>query len=362
MTNNSYKILLTGGGTGGSVSPLLAIVEALRKTSAPDIYDFRWLGGRGGIEENMVKRSDISFEPIHNGKLRRYWSWRNLIDPWLILFGLIESFRFMRRWRPELIITAGSYISVPVVWAGRLLKIPIIVHQQDLRPGLANQLMSPFATIITVTFEKSLADFKQKAQWFGNPIRESFIASNADGSKPASKQSGLPLLLVLGGGTGAEALNVLIEEAAPLLAEFCQVLHVTGPNKNTATTAARKHYRAVSFLNEKEMAEAYASADLVLTRAGIGTLSELAYLGKPALIVPMPATHQEDNAEFFRAAHAAAVLDQRQLTPELLATIIKESINDKDLLAELSSNIRTLSKKDSNQKFVEAIKKLTSKA
>lgn len=355
MSKGNYKILLAGGGTGGSVSPLLAIAEALRKASGGDEYDFRWLGGKGGVEENMVKRAGIAFEPIHNGKLRRYWSWRNAIDPWLILWGLVESFLFMRRWRPSLIITAGSYISVPVVWAGRLLKIPVIVHQQDLRPGLANRLMSPFATAITVTFEKSLTDFKQKAHWLGNPIRQSFISLNTD-SAPA--KTALPSLLVLGGGTGAEALNVLIEESAPLLAEFCQVLHVTGPNKNTATTAARKHYRAVSFLNEKEMAEAYASADLVLTRAGIGTLSELAYLGKPALIVPMPASHQEDNAEFFRAAHAGAALDQQQLTPELLATIIKESIQDEGLLAELSTNIKKLAKPDANDKFVEMVKTL----
>lgn len=356
MKKDNRKILLTGGGTGGSVSPLLAIAETLRKT--PDSYEFIWLGGRGGIEEGMVKRANIDFRPIHNGKLRRYWSWRNFIDPWLILFGLIESFVFMREWRPGLIITAGSYISVPVVWAGRLLKIPTIVHQQDLRPGLANRLMSPFSTIITVTFEKSLADFKEKAQWFGNPLRESFISASKDIKNP---KTGLPSLLVLGGGTGAEALNVLVEEAAPLLAEFCQVQHVTGPNKNTATTATRKHYRAVPFLNEKEMAEAYASADLVLTRAGIGTLSELAYLGKPALIVPMPDTHQEDNAEFFRTAHAGAVLDQRQLTPELLATIIKESITDEGLLRELSGNISKLAKRDANELFAKAVKSLATK-
>lgn len=348
--------MLAGGGTGGSVSPLLAIAETLRKSG--DEFEFIWLGGRGGIEETMVKRAGIGFQPIRNGKLRRYWSWHNVVDPWLILFGLVESFLFMKKWRPGLIVTAGSYISVPVVWAGSLLKIPIIVHQQDLRPGLANRLMSPFAAVITVTFEKSLADFKEKAQWFGNPLRQSFISAGKNAPSKVPAKSGLPSLLVLGGGTGAEALNVLIEESAPLLAEFCQVLHVTGPNKNTATTAARKHYRSVPFLNEKEMAEACASADLVLTRAGIGTLSELAYLGKPALIVPMPGTHQEDNAEFFRDAHAGAVLDQRQLTPELLATIIKESINDQDLLQELGGNISRLAKRDANETFAKAVKSL----
>ncbi|MCU0679037.1 MAG: tryptophan synthase subunit alpha, partial [Planctomycetes bacterium] len=150
MSDNIFKICLTGGGTGGSVSPLLAIVDDLRARKQPDIkYDFYWLGTNSGPEKEMVAKEKIPFKAIAGGKLRRYFSWQNFLDPLKIIFGFGQSLLFLANWRPHLVISAGSYISVPVVWAGWILRIPVLIHQQDYEPGLANKLMAPFAKKIT---------------------------------------------------------------------------------------------------------------------------------------------------------------------------------------------------------------------
>ena len=162
-----YKILLTGGGTGGSVAPLLAIAESLT------MQDFLWLGTKSGPERKMVEEAGIKFKAISGGKLRRYFSFKNLGDIFKIKLGFFQSLFIMLKWRPNLVMSAGSFISVPVVYAAWLLRVPALIHQQDVKAGLANKLMAPFSKVITVAFEKSLADYGKKAIWIGNPVRQS---------------------------------------------------------------------------------------------------------------------------------------------------------------------------------------------
>lgn len=358
MKETLYTIVLSGGGTGGSVTPLLAVAEAVVAEAEPGEYGFVFVGGRRGIEQAMAVRAGLPYLAIRGGKLRRYWSWRNLLDPFLIFTGFFESLLLLRRLKARLVVTAGSFLSVPVVWAAWFWRIPVIVHQQDLRPGLANRLMAPFAKAVTVTFDKSLEDFGKKARLLGNPVRAAFVRAKAQSAAAVPER---PTLLVLGGGTGATALNLLVAEALPRLLEVCQVIHLTGLDKSGGLPQPLPGYEPQPFLNEEEMAAAYGRATLVLSRAGLGTLTELAYLGKPTLLVPLPGTHQEDNARYFHERQAAVVLDQTKLTPELLATIIGKSLKDAKLLGELSVNIQTLARPSANGDFVhlvqEAVKK-----
>ncbi len=333
------RILLSGGGTGGSVSPLLAVAEECPK------YDFLWVGTKSGPEKEMVIKTGIKFKSIISGKLRRYFSFRNFIDPLFIFVGFIQSFFIILFSRPKLIMSAGSFVSVPIVWAGWLLGVPVLIHQQDKRPGLANKLMAPFANTVTVTFKESLNDYGKKAVWTGNPTRQSQEISNG---KTQIVNNDLPLVLIVGGGTGAKAINELVEESFSELTKFCQVIHVTGKGNITS-------HKSFEFLEYDEMMSIMRKADIVISRAGLGFLTEISYLKKPAIIIPMPGTHQEDNADVFAEKQAAIVLDQSKLTKEDFINNIKGLLNNNELRNKLRNNIGEVMKPGANKSIAEII-------
>lgn len=358
MNTIQRKILFTGGGTGGSVTPLLAIAEELRAQSEAGEYNFLWIGTRDGIEKGMVEKEGIIFRSISAGKLRRYFSWQNFIDPFLTIAGFFQSLSIIMKWKPDLIISAGSFVATPVIFAGWLARVPIIVHQLDVRPGLSNKLAAPFAKSVTVTFEKSLASFGKKAVLTGNPIRPRLLdLYNEHRAKIKTDDGGLPVVLVLGGGTGAQFINELIEKSLTELTAICEPIHITGKNKSINQTAST-NYQSYEFLNLEELAWAYAAADIVVSRAGIGTLTELAVLGKPTVIIPIPDSHQEENAQIFHEARAAIVLQQNELTPELFVKFISKILSDQPLIQELSENIGRIMKKDAIKQICEIVDKL----
>lgn len=353
------KIILTGGGTGGSVAPLLAIAEALQITNDKlPMTNFLWLGTRTGPEREMVEREKMEFIAIPCGKLRRYWSWRNLTDPFLALTGFVRSLAIIRKWRPDLVISAGGFVSVPVVWAAWLLRVPVLIHQQDVRPGLANKLMASCAKVVTVTFEKSLSDYGKKAVCIGNFIRREFTEYKID-KKGAKQKLGLkeswPTVLVLGGGTGAAAINELVRQSLGELTKFCQIIHITGRGKGGAVEGDAPNYHAHEFLHVDGMVKAYTAADLVVSRCGMSILTELSYLAKPSILVPMPDSHQEDNAALFFENNAAAVADQRELTPEKLVAVIARLLKDEKLRNEIGNNMGKMIKRGANEKIAEII-------
>lgn len=346
-SNKKYKILLTGGGTGGSVSPLLAIYDELK---VDEVFEFLWLGGKSGPEREMVENAGMKFKAISGGKLRRYFSWENLFDLFKIELGFWQAFFIMLKWRPNLVMSAGSFLSVPVIWAAWLLRVPVMAHQQDVVPGLANKLMAPFSKIVTVTFEKSLSDYGKKAIWTGNPIRN-FQSSDYN----FKLNSGMPIVLILGGGTGAKAINELVEKNLNELTKFCQIIHVTGKNKASNEKISAVNYHKYEFLNSGEMAAAMQAADLVITRAGMGTLTELSYLAKPTVIIPMPDSHQEANAEFFKNQKAAIVINQKDLNPASFTHLIKDLLADQAMRAKLSERMKSAMKANANQAMTKII-------
>lgn len=351
------RIFLTGGGTGGSVMPLLAIYDRLRYNRA---YEFIWIGTRRGPEREMVGKEKIDFHPIMSGKLRRYWSWENLIDPFFMLAGFIQSIYLLWRYRPRLVLSAGGFVSVPIVWAAWLLRIPAIIHQQDARPGLSNKLMAPFARSITVTFESSLSAYGEKAVLVGNPVRSAFdrLPKIYDARSSFGLNHNLPTLLVLGGGTGAAMINQLVWEGLRELTKSCQIIHVTGRGKRPSAQFEYAGYQCLEFLDVERMKDAYVAADIVISRCGLGVLTELSFLGKPSILIPMPDSHQEDNAYAFFEKKAAIILDQNELDAEALVKQVRKLLADPELREKLSRNIRTVLPKDGANKLLEVIKKV----
>ncbi|OGY45953.1 MAG: undecaprenyldiphospho-muramoylpentapeptide beta-N-acetylglucosaminyltransferase [Candidatus Buchananbacteria bacterium RIFCSPHIGHO2_02_FULL_38_8] len=331
------RIILSGGGTIGSVSPLIALFEEIKKQHSE--AEFLWVATRSGLEYKLIKDYNISIRSIFSGKFRRYFSFRNLLDLFLIKLGFFQSLFIILSFKPDVILSAGGFVSVPLVWAGWLLRKPSLIIQQDVKPGLANKLMAPFAKIIAVTFEKSLSSFPpNKTVLVGNPVRRDILSGNEiEAYRFFKLNPEIPTILVIGGGTGALSLNSLILGSLPKLVNFCQVIHLTGGRIDK--TAEHPRYRSYDFLSD-QLKNAYAMADVVVCRAGMGTLTEVAALGKPTIIIPIPGSHQEENASEFLRNNAALVIEQKNLTAEGFVEAIKELLTDEVELNNLSQNIR----------------------
>lgn len=367
MSNiNTIKIILTGGGTGGSTTPLLAMREILGNIqySMPNIQ-YLWLGTKTGPEKQLVVSAGIKFIPIISGKLRRYWSWQNVVDIFKIKIAFWQSFFILLKEKPNLIVSAGSFVSVPVVWAAWVLRIPILIQQLDVRPGLANKLMAPFAKKILVTFEKSLLDYGAKAVLVGNPIRKEFTSvkiSKREAMQKIGLRDNKPVVLVMGGGTGASAINELVIKNIDNLTKVCQILHITGKGKAgllmMRAMETNIYYKYFEFLDVFGLIKTYAAADIIITRAGIGSLTELSYIAKPTIIIPMPDSHQEENSAVFEKAEATIVLNQKELTGEILINNIKTILNDEILRNRLKNNIRGVIKTDCEEMIVEIVNDL----
>jgi UDP-N-acetylglucosamine--N-acetylmuramyl-(pentapeptide) pyrophosphoryl-undecaprenol N-acetylglucosamine transferase len=285
----------------------------------------------------------MPYRTVQMGKLRRYWSVQNLVDPFRLPVGLLQSMALVRGFRPHVAFAAGGFAAVPPLLAASLWRVPTKNHQQDLVPGLANRILAPFATAVTVTFPQSMAHFPpSRSKLTGNPVRQEILSgSRGEAIRLFGLEEGLPVVLVTGGGTGALGLNRLVAVAAERLAVGCQILHITGKGKAVVSPYSGPRYHQREFLVEG-MGHALAVADLVVSRAGLSTLSELAALGKPSLLIPMPHSHQEANAAAFSAEAAAVVLEEEQLDPERLAGAVLSLLSDRDRLGEMGRRASVL--------------------
>ncbi len=350
-TAKNKKIIMTGGGTGGSVIPLLVVAEELLKDDKE--LEFVFVGTKNGPEKELIEEFSqntkaVKFISLLNGKWRRYFSFYNISDVFKIGLAFCKSLAILKREKPDLVISAGSFVSVPLVWAAGLRKIPVLIHQQDVRPGLANKLMAPWAKAITVTFEKSLIDYGPRAAWVGNPINQFRINDYRTRFTETREKYNLsadrPVVLIIGGGTGAVAINELIFTALDQLIADYQIIHLTGKGKKI-DLASHNYYQSFEFLTHEETLLLMAAADLVISRCGLGVLTELSTLAKPAILIPIPNSHQEDNAQLFKKEQAAIVLDQNKLTAEKLLEEIKAVLADNNLQKELSIHMAKIIKK-----------------
>ena len=330
MNQQNKKIILTGGGSGGPVSPLLAVAEELKKMDSQ--IEFLFVGTDSGPEKIMAEAAGMKFVSIPAAKFRRYFSSKNFTDIFVLIKSIFAAKRIIQDFKPGLVFGAGGYVAVPVSWMARWCNVKVAMHQQDAQVGLANKLIAPFADIITATFDRTAKDFvggalfssrlKPGAEWTGNPVRkEIFDPVSPDAHGKFGIKDEFPVLLVVGGATGATQINQVVIEALPELIKSHQIIHITGPGKNQSVFK-HPHYHAFEFLGA-EYPDAVKIADIVLTRAGLSSIAELSVLGKVAIVVPMPNTHQEDNGKVLKERGAAVVLSSAEFTPQDLPRIIQ---------------------------------------
>jgi UDP-N-acetylglucosamine--N-acetylmuramyl-(pentapeptide) pyrophosphoryl-undecaprenol N-acetylglucosamine transferase len=354
MKRKNKTIVFSGGGTGGSVAPLLAVIKELKKRH-PE-WKIVFFGSFFGIERGMVKREGLNYYPIFSGKFRRYFSFKNFLDIFNILAGFIQSFIYLAIFRPKAVLSAGSFVSVPVAYSAYLLKIPVFSHQQDIRVGLANKLMAVVSKKVSVTFSKSLDDFGSKAVLTGNPIREEFknISRNKeDLLNKYNLKPNLPILLALGGGTGAQGINNLMAKSYDDLKDKVQIIHILG-NRNSINIKD-DNYHSYVFLEAIKIAEVLYLSDIVISRCGLGLITELSYLAKPAIFIPMPNSHQEDNANYIKKYEAGLILKQNRVTPKEFSKKILDLLENNELKEKYRNNLYKLIAKDASEKIINII-------
>jgi len=345
------NILLTGGGTGGHTIPLVIAAAELRKRRK-DLVLF-WIGG-GGIEERAARDNNIAFGKVVVGKFRRYFSFSNLLDFFKIPAGVFQSFFLILGFKPDLVFSKGGYVSLPVVFAAFLLRKKIIIHESDLKPGLANRIGARLASKILLGFKSEIE--KKKCFFTGNPVRKEILQQDKEG---AYRFFDLDLkrktILILGGSQGARFLNRLIVKAKKDLQEY-QIIHLVGPRYSLPKT--EENYKPYNWLDAKRIGQAYALAQIVIARAGANTLSEIAVCAKPSILIPMPrsaAGHQLANAKSFETAGASIVLEQESLSRNKLIKIVKNLLANQERLKKMGLAAQNLACPDAASRMVSSI-------
>jgi len=357
MENKQLKIMLSGGGTGGTVTPLLAIArEFYRKYNQAT---FVFIGTHSGPEKLLAEEAaqdlPLKFIPMLAGKWRRYFSWKNFSDFFNIGGAFFQAIYLLKTEKPNLVISVGAFVSVPLVWAAKLLKIPVLIHQQDLRPGLANRLMAQAASVITVTFPNSLKVYGSKAVLTGNPYSLPSLASKENIFKKYNLDLAKPLILIFGGGTGSVSINEAVKINLNDLLELTQIIHVSGTGK--LIDESKTGYTSVEFLNHLDLISVMAVSDVIVARPGLGTLTELSALKKASILVPMPNSHQEDNATACADSGAAVYIEQKDLGDKIVR-VVGDLLNSSDKRQLLENNMASIIKSGAADAIVDLSYKL----
>ena len=318
------KIILTGGGSAGHVTPNLALLQQLLAEG----IEVHYIGTADGIERTILsERKDVTYHIISSGKLRRYFSWKNFTDPFRVMRGLFQARRVMREVKPAAVFSKGGFVSVPVVIAAHGKHIPVVTHESDYTPGLANKINAKFADKICVTFEDTLAHVGAKGVHTGTPIRpELYQGDKERGLAFLGFDDKKPVLLIMGGSLGASVVNDAVRAALPKLLISYDIVHLCGKGK-VEERLNQPGYRQFEYVNE-ELPDVLAATDVVVSRAGANAVFEFLALSKPALLIPLPRSASRGdqilNAGYFARKGFAMVLEQESLTPETLL----DAVND----------------------------------
>ena len=327
------KIVLTGGGTLGHVTPHLALIPHLKAAG----YDVHYVGTEKGMEAEKIRSvPGVTYHAVKSGKLRRYFSWQNFIDPFKVLAGAVQSAALMGRIKPDVVFSKGGFVAVPVVFGAWLHRIPVLCHESDLTPGLANKLCKPFARRFATTFPECAAALGDKAEMTGTPLRpELFSGSRARGLTLFGFDGSKPILMMMGGSSGAQAVNKALREALPQLTDKFDVAHICGKGNLDETLNGVTGYCQAEFL-DADLPDALAACDLVLSRAGANALCEFQALAKPLLLVPYPkgASRGDQilNAQSYEKRGLCRVLLQENMTAETLVAALEKTWADREAL------------------------------
>ncbi len=348
------RIILTGGGTGGHLTPLVAVAERLRAKLSTEA-DILYVGSGAEMEKQIMAEAGIPVKFVTSGKMRRYFSVQNFIDFFKVPIGFIQSLWILLRFMPDVIFSKGGYVAVPIVLAAWLYRIPIMIHESDSSPGIANQFLSKFAKRIAVAYPTAEEYFpKEKTALVGNPIR--FQVTEGDAHmfrREIGFTESRKTILILGGSQGSKVINDAIIKVLPQLLKHFQIIHQTGQDnlQDVVSEAAfmgvkagHDGYWAVGFMNANKLRDAFALSDLVISRAGATFITEIAANGKPAIMIPISQSandHQRMNAYALARIGAAHVLEEENLGEHILIESIERILNDEQLQKNMTEKIKT---------------------
>ena len=311
-------ILFTGGGSAGHVTPNVSIMNEIQ-----DRWNLYYIGSKKGLEKDILKNENILYYEISTGKLRRYFSFKNFTDVFKIIIGVVESYRIIKKIKPDLIFSKGGFVTVPVVIAAFLQKVPILIHESDLTPGLANKISSKFATKIFTTFEETVGYFPQKkAIYTGPPVRKSILSGNKQQIiNKYSLCNNLPVITVMGGSLGSKKINKIIRESLKYLTCKYQIIHICGKDNLDCSLKNQKNYYQFEYISD-DLPHLLVASSLVITRGGSNILFELLALKIPMLVIPLSAEQSRGdqllNASYFEKKGYSVTLDEKELNKENL--------------------------------------------
>ena len=326
----SKKIVLTGGGTAGHVTPNMALIPGLQQRG----YEIKYIGSYEGIEKKLIEEIGIDYPGISSGKLRRYLSAKNLTDPFRVIKGYSEAKKFMKDYKPDIVFSKGGFVSVPVVLAAKKYKIPVIIHESDMTPGLANKLSFSAASTICHNFPET-AEYlpKGKSLLTGSPIREELRS----GDKLAVLNmcgftANKPIIMVIGGSLGAVAVNEAVRKALDTLLEKYQIVHLCGKGKTDASLNNVPGYKQFEYI-KTELKDLFAMSDIVISRAGANAICEIVALKKPSILIPLSARASRGdqllNAASFKKQGFSELIEEEDLTTDLLINTINSVYDNK---------------------------------
>lgn len=336
-------IVLTGGGTAGHVTPNIALIPRLRELG----YNISYIGSYEGIEKKLIEELGIPYYGISSGKLRRYFDPKNFSDPFRVLKGFSEAKKLLKQLQPDVVFSKGGFVTVPVVIAAKRRKIPAIIHESDMTPGLANKLCIPSAAKVCCNFPETVNSLpKDKAVLTGTPIRQELLEGNADA---AAEFCGFtrekPVLMVIGGSLGAASVNENIRKILPELLKDFQVIHLCGKGKTDESLNQTNGYVQFEYI-KKELADLFALADIVISRAGANAICELHALKKPNLLIPLSANASRGdqilNARSFQRQGYSMVLEEEEITEETLLNSIRELYQNRQSYIDTLAKSQTM--------------------
>ena len=354
----NVKIVLTGGGTAGHVTPNIALIEAMQKDGN---WSIEYFGSKNGIEYNMIKSRNIPYRIISCGKLRRYFSLQNFIDPFKTLYGVVQAYRYFGKNSADVVFSKGGFVSVPVVIAAWLKRIPVVAHESDFSPGLANKITFPFVKKICVTFAGAKKHFKdpKKVIVTGTPLRSALFKGNREqGRKICGFISDHPCLLIMGGGQGSLVINQCIRDSLEQLSKKFQIIHLCGRDKIDQKFISFPGYMQIEYADQ-ELPDLFAASDIVISRSGANSLYEILALCKPHILIPLSAKvsrgDQIQNAKYFQQLGISTVLSEETLTVDNLCNALDLILQNQD---EIVDKIRSLNITSATDQILKILREL----
>lgn len=325
------SIILTGGGTAGHVTPNLALIPRLRRGG----YNISYIGSYNGIEKDLIEKENVDYYGISSGKLRRYFNWKNFTDPFRVLRGYFQSKRLIRKLKPDIVFSKGGFVSVPVVLAAKSKKIPVIIHESDMTPGLANKIAFRGATKICCNFPETLKYLPQdKAVLTGSPIRQELMRGNRDEAIKVLGFSGnKPILMIMGGSIGSVFINNAVRDSLDTLLERFDIVHLCGKGNLDPSLNSKPGYKQYEYIS-KELPDFFAAANIIISRAGANSICELLALRKPNILIPLSKNASRGdqilNAKSFSKQGFSVVIEEEDVTADILVKHVNDVYDNKE--------------------------------